>query len=267
MSLPVHFVTVAHNAEPWIQHHIDVFKKLRRPWTWSVCEGVTPCPWAGTITADMHHEGLSTDGTHEYLEHLDGQFPNVKLYRNDTYLTEKFQLMLADVKDAESLVWQVDADEFWTAEQIERMAAMFERYPYHAAAWFYCRFFVGPNLVLARGNGNSAGNMAYEWVRVWRWRPECRYVKHDPPEVATPVCANIAKAPAAFFSREVTAAEGLVFDHHAFEIPAQVQYKETRYGFQGALERWRLLQTAKLPVDVYDYLPWLGHGMVERCAA
>ena len=212
----------------------------------------------------MHNHGLSTDGTHEYLLSLAKLHPlHVTLYRSDTYLTEKFQMMLADVKDEESLVMQIDADEIWTPEQIETLVGMFESGRSRTAAWFYDRFFVGPKLALARGGGNSAGNMHYEWLRAWRWRPECRYIRHDPPQVSTPHCDNIAMPPCHVFTRDETAGQGLVFNHYAFVTPEQVQFKETRYGFKGALDGWRRLQDAKLPVDIYDYLPWLGHGAVE----
>jgi hypothetical protein len=272
VTLPFHICTVVHNARPFLERQLEVFRELALPWTWSVCEGITPCPWAGKIEADMHNNGLSTDGTHEFLLDISKcPWGRVKLYRSDTYLTEKFQLMLADAKH-QSLVVQVDADEMWSTKQLETMALMFDEQPTRTAAWFYDRFFVGPKLCLARGNGNGAGNMAYEWQRAWLWRPGCRYIRHDPPQVwgninatGMAILADLAVPPAHFFTREETAAAGLVFNHYAFILPEQVKFKETRYGFAGALDGWKRLQEVQqLPVDIHDFLPWLGHGMVER---
>lgn len=267
--LPIHIVTVAHQSMPFIRHHLGVFMKLNRPWTWRICEGVTSIPaWfnmPGKITDDMHENGLSTDGTSEYLQDISHLYPNkIKLFRDDEYLTDKFQLMLSTINDTESIVCQIDVDEFWSSDQLETMASMFESQPTRTAAWFYDRFFVGPRLCLARGNGNSAGNMAYEWKRSWRWRPECKYVRHDPPQVSIPHCPDIAMSPAHFFTREETAAAGLVFNHYAYVLEEQVRYKETRYGFKGAVDGWNRLQQVKnFPVDLYDYIPNLGHGLVE----
>ncbi len=98
--LPLHIVTVAHQAMPFIRRHIDVFTQLQRPWTWRICEGVCPCPWAGRILPDMHKNGLSTDGTSEYLEALALLYhPTVKVYQSDKYLTEKIQMMTSDITD------------------------------------------------------------------------------------------------------------------------------------------------------------------------
>ncbi len=149
------------------------------------------------------------------------------------------------------------------------LVMMFESARYmnegRTAAWFYDRFFVGPKLCLARGNGNSAGNMPYEWRRAWLWKKECKYDRHDPPRVSTPHCEDISLPPCNVFSRDETAAQGLVFNHYPFIHEAQVKFKATRYGWDGAVERWKCLQEEKtLPVDIYDYLPWLGHGRVEQ---
>ena len=81
-------------------------------------------------------------------------------------------------------------------------------------------------------------------------------------------------SPAHFFTRDETAAAGLVFNHYAYVLEEQVRYKEVRYGFKGAVEGWKRLQEAKnfpvglydeaknFPVDLYDYIPNLGHGLV-----
>ena len=263
MILPIHFFTLVHNSMPFIKHHLKVFQKLKRPWTWHIAEGITPIPtWfnmPGRITPDMHNKGISTDGTHEYLQEIKSK--NVKLHGlSEHYLTDQCQAMLSSICD-NCLAWQVDCDEYWTAEQIERMASMFEAQPTRTAAWFLCRFFVGPDLILT-GRDCAGNNTSYEWKRVWRWSPSCCYTKHDPPVVEFNGRDISFEHP--FWHNDTEKAD-LVFNHYAYVNKAQVRFKEVRYGFAGATEAWERLQRHnQFPSPIESFLPWLGKGTVDR---
>ena len=84
-SLPIHFLTIVLNGEPFIRHHIDVLKALRLPWHWHIVEGVAAlnhdtawsCRHGGTIGSEFHNGGLSIDGTTAYLDELAAHLPLV----------------------------------------------------------------------------------------------------------------------------------------------------------------------------------------------
>jgi hypothetical protein len=246
-----------------------MFKKLKRPWTWRISEGITPCPWAGKITDDMHLNGLSVDGTHEYLKSIEHEKNVEVFYHPNIYLTERCNLMLKDIV-AESLVWQIDCDEFYTPEQIELVANAFEQHEY-TSGWFLCRFFVGPDRCLSIGppvcawsqRRNMAGNnSSYEWRRVWRWKLGCQFTKHDPPEVVK--IDNPANGSIDLNTLNPFQSQALIFNHFAYVLEDQVRFKETRYGFNGAIDGWKRLQQVKVfSVDIHNYLPWLGYGQVD----
>jgi hypothetical protein len=260
-------------------------------WHWHIFEGIsgvlrhagnTPMPttmasseqfWRGllrldTINPDMHRNGLSVDGTTEYLDEL-SRHPHVTVYRvgtdwDKTYLTARFQHMLNKVS-VPTLAWQVDADEYWTAAQIETMESMFAEQPSKTAAWFRCRFFVGPRLMLPRSDCSPGGRITHEWRRVWVHRPGCVYTQHDPPTIVDENGVDVfTKNP---FMHAETEAAGLVFNHYAYVTEAQVRFKERRYSFCGAMDEWRRLQTSELPARMDVLVGGNGGGACPVIAA
>ena len=222
-------------------------------WHWHVFEGISRNPFCpGSITPDMHRNGLSVDGTSEYLDEIK-QNPNVTVYRVDKtdweslYLTARFQHMLRTVHEP-SLAIEADVDEFWSTEQIETMERMFREQPKKTAAWFRCRLFVGPKIMLPRSDHSPGGRITHEWKRAWRHRPGLVYVQHDPPAIADERGIDVFEDNP--FLHAETEAAGLVFNHYAYVTEAQVRFKERRYGFRGALDDWKRLQTATLPTKL-----------------
>lgn len=156
------------------------------------------------------------------------------------------------------LLWQVDADEIWTAEQITKMREMFRNDPSRNSARFYCRYFVGPDIAIT--SRNCGNNTEYEWNRVWKVQPGVRFKTHEPPKLE-----GFEEKP---FTHKETEAAGLVFDHFAYATEAQVAFKERYYGsennqcgaaYKGATERWRKLQlSTKWPTTIgKDFMPWV----------
>ncbi len=156
-----------------------------------------------------------------------------------------------------SLLWEVDVDELWTAEQLVRGRELFLAHPDRRAAYYRCHYFVGPDLVVATRDGY--GNGAWEWLRTWRYRPGDRWLAHEPPILATRFEAwrqwkrrrrgRRPKPPflpgdPRTFSRDETEREGLVFQHLAYVLERQVRFKERYYGYPGAVDRWRAMQAA-----------------------
>lgn len=270
-TLPVHFFTIVLNGMPFMPCHIEVMEQLDYPWHWHIVEGVADhthdTAWGkangGRIPDEFHLGGLSVDGTREYLDQLAVSHPDrVTVYRPPAgaFWDGKRAMVrapLARLPDA-CLLWQLDADELWTRQQIQRMHSMFSAEPQRTAAFFHCHFFVGPNLVTTTPDAWSHHNR-YEWLRVWRYRKGMRWESHEPPSLVQPDGAGLKDVARIHpFSQAETEQAGLVFTHYAYVLESQVRFKERYYGYTGAVEQWRRLQKAEQwPVDLKAYLAWV----------
>lgn len=268
---PVHFFTIVLNGSPFIQRHIEQFRRIEGPWHWHIVEGVSELAhdtaWSlkrgGRIPHDLHRAGRSTDGTSEYLDALAAEFPgNITVYRKPPgwFWDGKIEMVNAPLANIHEpcLLWQVDADEMWTAEQVHTARRMFAEHPLAGAAFYLCHYFVGPDKVVTSHNtyGNHVG---YEWIRTWRFTPGCRWKAHEPPQLMKPTeqgWCDLAKVRP--IMHDETVSRGLVFQHFAYATEAQLRFKESYYGYADAVEQWRRLQAAEsFPVMLKDYFAWV----------
>ena len=279
-ALPIHFFTIVLNGEPFIRHHIDVFKRLNFTWHWHIIEGVADLKhdtgWSvqfgGKITGELHRNGLSNDGTTEYLNELAQQFPeNITVYRNpkSAFWDGKLEMVNAPLVNINKtcLLWQVDVDEYWTLEQIGMAHKMFEDQPDRSAAYYLCNFFVGPELVIT--TRNTYGNHTdYEWLRTWRCNAGDRWTAHEPPRLCRRdqkgQWIDIAKINP--FMHLETESNNLIFNHYAYVTEQQLRFKEIYYGYSNAVKSWKTLQSVEnLPVHLKDYFPWVNdEALVDR---
>ena len=271
-DVPVRFFTIVLNGEPFIRHHIEVLRQLPFRWHWHIVEGaaelVHDTAWStsagGVLPADQHRGGLSRDGTKAYLDELAAQYPTqVSVHRPPTghHWDGKIAMVSEPLRHVfeECILWQIDADELWAVDQLTEGRAMFLRSPEKAAAWFWCHYFVGAELVVASRNCYSQ-NPLQEWSRAWRFRPGMKWLTHEPPVLAERVIdgtwKNLADGPT--FTHRETEAAGLVFQHFAYATEAQLLFKEQYYGYAGAMEAWRALQLQKsLPLRLGEFFPWV----------
>ncbi len=270
-ALPIHFFTIVLNGEPFIRHHIEIFRELPFPWHWHIVEGVAAlthdtawCAQRGGRIADaLHDEGASCDGTSAYLDELAEQFPEqVTLYRKPkgVFWDGKLEMVnapLPNIPEA-GLLWQVDADELWTGEQIDTVRRLFARNPERTAAYFHCHFFVGPDLVTITPEAYSH-HSDYEWLRVWRYRPGMRWASHEPPKLVerrNGTWLDVASLNP--LTHAETSLHGAVFTHYAYALESQVKFKEVYYGYKGAVAQWqRLQQERRFPLLLKDHLQWV----------
>jgi tetratricopeptide (TPR) repeat protein/glycosyltransferase involved in cell wall biosynthesis len=272
--LPVHFFTIVLNGEPFIRYHLKILKALDIPWHWHIIEGVADLKhdtaWSvrngGRISKQYHQNGLSIDGTSAYLDHIAQENPrHITLYRkaHGEFWDGKLEMISAPLKNLpeKCLLWQMDADELWRAQQIQRAHRLFREQPDRTAAFFHCHFFVGPDLVTTTTDGYSH-NTAYEWIRLWRYQKGMQWKSHEPPRLMVEQRTRwVDTARIAPFSHQETESAGLVFTHHAYCLASQVQFKEDYYGYTGAVDQWRQLQKVKdLPVRLASYFGWVHDG-------
>jgi glycosyltransferase involved in cell wall biosynthesis len=273
-DLPVHFFTIVLNGQPFIRYHLDVFRRLPFRWHWHVVEGVASLVhdtgWSvaagGHVDASVHRDGLSVDGTTAYLDEIAAAEPDrLTLYRkpDGAFWEGKREMVSAPLAGIgeECLLWEVDADELWTAEQIEAVHRLFRDDPARSAAYYWCHFVPAPGAVVTT-RYNYSQNPEYEWLRTWRYRPGDAWEAHEPPILVRPSrLARVDVAKIRPFLHDETEAVGAVFQHFAYATEEQVRFKESYYGYRGALARWRELtkavDAAHGPLRLGDYLPWV----------
>ena len=279
-SLPIHFFTIVLNGEPFIRKHISTFKNLPFNWHWHIIEGVADfkhdTAWSlkngARITDDMHRKGRSNDGTSEYLDELCLAFPeNVTVHRKPegVFWDGKLEMVNAPLRNIaeECLLWQIDVDEIWTIDQLVKTHSIFVNDPRITAAFYNCRFFVGDDLVITTKN-TYGNNSSYEWLRTWRYLPGDKWAAHEPPRLVR--IDNLHKvidvASINPILQDFTESNGLVFDHFAYVLESQLQFKESYYGYSNAVESWTRLQNIKdFPVKLRDYFPWVtDEALVDR---
>jgi hypothetical protein len=271
----IHFLTITLNGLPFIRYHIEMMRRLNLDWRWYIVEGVADLTHdtgrvkanGATIPADCHNRGLSADGTAGYLDGLTARESRVKVYRppSGRLWDGKIEMInrpLADMREP-GILWQIDSDELWTAEQVETLAKLFERRQEVQSAHFWSHCFVGPDLVIT--TRDTWGNRSWggEWHRAWRYQPGDYWICHEPP-ILIRDGMNLAGLPS--ISHDESGVAGLVFQHYAYATPEQAAFKEKYYGQHGAVAAWEKLQrNKKFPARLADFFPWVTDGaMVDR---
>lgn len=271
-DLPVHFFTIVLNGKPFIDYHINIFKNMPFKWHWHLIEGVADLKndtaWSlqngAHISEDLHKNGLSKDGTTEYLDELKKDFPeNITIYRKSdgAFWNGKLEMVnspLQNIKE-ECVLWEIDVDELWTEEQLIRGRQLYLNHPEKTASYFFCLFLVGERLAIT--STNTYGNHTdYEWLRNWRFIPGDRWMSHEPPKLCRQIAggkwADIGKLNP--FKHDVTAFHKLIFQHYAYVLPSQLSFKEKYYGYKNALKQWENLQKqSQFPVLLKNYFDWV----------
>jgi hypothetical protein len=248
----LYILTIVLDGMPWISSHLHQFERLSVPWHWIVAEGradgILDTGWCKRLPGR-----LSNDGTTEYLDDL-SYHPNVTRLSQDLWpgKTAMFNAML-DFCQKPGVLMQVDSDELWTSEQLERVVEMFRVNPANDCAYFPCDYRVGPNLRCV--TENAYGNNPGEWLRAWRYTPGMQFVSHEPP--------RLGSSPVNPIPRKHTASLGLKFFHPAYATEKQVALKEEYYNYPGAVSQWRVLQAnTKWPAKLKDFLHWVDDRVV-----
>jgi len=237
---------------PFITWHLPVFNRLSIPWHWLVAEGAA-MNVKDTSWCVRQEPRLSRDGTTEYLESIKGH-PKITVLQNPRWegKVEQCNACLSRITEP-CILLQADSDELWTADQLESIVAFFKAYEEIKCARFFCRDFVGQNILVT--STHAWGNRPTEWLRAWRFEPGMKFDRHEPPVLigATDPCAT----------REQTREVGLVFDHYSYAFEKQVAYKCHWYNYPNGLNWWKRLQQNKTwPVNnLKDFLPWVDHGV------
>lgn len=192
---------------------------------------------------------LSRDGTNEYLKSI-SVHPRVRIIEKEEW-PSKDAMCNAAVNEIREpcILHQIDSDEVWSAEQLEKIYRLMMTLPKYNVMHYYCRMFLGQNIVTT--GTNSYGNNQGEWIRTWRYKPGMAFGSHEPP--------RLMGCEVPVITRDETKAHGLVFDHYSYVFENQVAYKGQFYKYPSILSYWRRLQNNKnWPVQrLKSILPWV----------
>jgi hypothetical protein len=272
-DLPLHFFTIVLNGMPFIRYHIRMLQSLPFDWHWHIVEGVAdlkydtqwPLLLGGKIVDKIHRNGLSNDGTTEYLDLLKRLFPDrVTIYRkeNGKFWDGKVEMVNAPISNLphHCLLWQVDVDEFWDLKSITRMKKMFETEKDKMAAYVYCHYFVGPKKYVS--SMNTWATFPEDWIRVFRFYKGFHWEKHEPPTLVDQNGKDWGRDKV--ISRNKTLENGISFQHFAYVDYRQVEFKEIYYGYDKAVNNWKKLQKVNgRNINPKDFLPWASNAVVS----
>jgi hypothetical protein len=250
----LHIFTIVLDGMPFLPTLFSNFNRLPShiDWHWSVVEGAA-MNVLDTRWCQPQKPRLSTDGTSQFLYGL-SHHPRVTIHQQPMW-KGKVAMCNACLDDftESGILLECDADELWLPHQLVELLALFEHRPHINCARFFCRYFVGPNIVIT--SEDSYGNRPTEWLRAWRFEPGMQFATHEPP-----VIAGVKESCAL---RNVTRGVGLVFDHYAYAFEKTLVYKEQFYGYRDAVKHWRRLQqNDKWPIDdLHAFLPWVDKGV------
>lgn len=270
---PIHFFTIVLNGMPFVKYHIDMMKKLPYDWHWHIVEGVANLKYCtqwsvangGRIDETSHRNGLSNDGTTEYIDELARDYPDkVSLYRKKKgeLWDGKVEMVNAPIESLPShcLLWEIDVDEFWSVENIIKLYEMFQNNPTRMGAIVPSHFFVGPNKFVS--SQNTWATQPHDSFRVARFVKGMHWKKHEPPTLVDKNGKDWGRK--YLITRKETLSAGVFFQHFAYVIPEQLKFKESYYGYKNALECWKNLQLSKdNPLDPTKFLSWARPSTVE----
>lgn len=252
----LHIVSIVLDGMPFLPMQLATLNRLDTKlvdWHWQISEGAA-ANTGSTKWCQPQKPRFSYDGSAEllrsWLEH-----PRITIRGRQFWpdgKDEMFNSALTQITDP-CILLQMDIDELWTAEQLETLVGFFNAYDQIKSAYFLCRYFLGPNIVIT--SLDTYGNRPGEWLRAFRYEPGTKFLSHEPPVMEGRIDP--------FATREQTQEVGLVFDHWAYVFEKQVAYKERFYGYRNAVAYWRRLQeNTNWPVtDLQRFLPWVGPGV------
>ena len=182
--------------------------------------------------ADATEDGHSVDGTLEALLQFKAEEdPEDKIHiiTRETFWTEKDEQSRAYAERATGdYIWQVDIDEFYHPQDIEKTLKMLASNPLISGVSFYWRNFWGGFDYLVDGwryrfrvkrmNGNR---------RIFKWGKGFKYVSHRPPTVADNHDRDLCTL--AWVGPEETAKMGIFCFHYGMVFPKHARQKVNYY--------------------------------------
>ena len=178
--------------------------------------------------AEFAPKGHSTDGTREALiEFKKKEDPEnkVKIITKEGFWNEKNEQSQAYAKIATGdYLWQVDVDEFYKREDIEKVIRMLRDNPQITQVSFKMRMFWGGFNYCVDGWKFRSGGEIFQ--RLFKWGPEYHYTSHRPPTVFNSSGQNLRNL--LYISGYKLEKEGVIMYHYSYIFP-RIVFEKCQY--------------------------------------
>lgn len=209
-----------------------------------VVEGAAPAARA-VATADGHSLDDTREVVADFMRSEDSE-GKVRLvcaedegYPDGFWPGEKHEQSRAYARRAAGdYLWQVDIDEFYLPEDIERVRGLLRERPDVDAVSFTQRNFWGSPSVLVDGWYLRGGGNVFH--RLFRWREGYEYQTHRPPTVVDERGVDLRRK--RWLDADQTRAMDLYLYHYSLLFPKQVREKCTYYAAADWVERGAALE-------------------------
>jgi glycosyltransferase involved in cell wall biosynthesis len=256
----ISFGIIVLNGEPFIRYNL----RALYPFAYEiiVVEGAVESA-AVNATPDGH----SLDDTLETLKDFKAQEdPEDKLIiiTCDGFWEEKDAMSQAYAARATGdYLWQIDVDEFYLPDDMQRIIAMLRDDPTISAMTFRMITFWGAPQYTVDGWYLRRG--ARDFHRLFRWGTGYCYVTHRPPTVHNAQGRDVRSQH--WLDADATAEQGIFMYHYSLLFPQQVEeksryYRRVEWGRFEQMEDW--VQNNYLSLNhpfrvhnVYEYPSWL----------
>jgi hypothetical protein len=136
-------------------------------------------------------------------------------------------------------LWQVDIDEFYRPQDMQRVLDMLRERPSVTAVSFRTRTFWGRPEYVADGWALRRG--ARDYHRLFKWGPGYRYITHEPPTVADDKGRDLRSLD--WVRAEEMVRRGVFMYHYSLLFPWQVEqkvriYEDEKPDWFGDVTRW-----------------------------
>jgi hypothetical protein len=184
--------------------------------------------------ASFAKDGNSTDGTLETLEAFkrdEDPDNKVLVITCEGFWAEKDEQSQAYAEAATGdYLWQVDVDEFYTHEDIEKVRTFLQKNPDISAVSFrQITFFGGPEYRMDSYNLRAENKSQYH--RLFRWGEGYRYTTHRPPTVVDEKGIDLREKH--WLSARTTERMAIYLYHYSLLLPKQVREKCAYYDNPG----------------------------------
>jgi hypothetical protein len=243
--------TICLNGMPFIMRQAQIIPEIFDKWY--IIEGyslpVKDTDWCKHINIDeFTNNGLSNDGTTEFLDKIKSDKIEIIRKPIGEFWQGKTEMCNSFMNDLENCVlMQFDMDEIWNPDVLRDVLSYAENNDDFDSMLFRCNYYVGHDLVIT--DTNCFGNKDFEWQRLWKIRNKTKWLSHEPPSI---------EATTNVILKHETEKRGWIFDHFAYLLTKQIQFKEKYYGYEGATRAWQIMQ--KCPdrrFNIKRYFTWL----------
>jgi hypothetical protein len=237
----ISFGIIVLNGEPFTRYNL----RALYPFAHQIIVAEGAGPWAYHMAGP---EGHSVDGTLEVLrrfqreEDPEGKVTVVTAedegYPDGFWPGEKDEQSQAYAKRATGdWLWQVDIDEFYQPEDMQRVSLYLKSHPDTTCLTFnFYHFWGGFNFRLEGGLLMSRSFAGEPWGacrRVFKWGPGYRYLTHRPPTLVNAEGQDLAQLQKRNLSRQTHLSPIFMF-HYSNLFPSQVLPKGQYFAHHGS---------------------------------